>query len=166
MKLLLPNGRGGRFHQVLRWIDAHGLMIWASFLLAFIPLWPKIPLWSPIEQYIVRVRLEDFFILFGVALYGFLLWRRRVSLQTPLTKLVIGYAVVSFLSVASAIFVTGVCSDTRRRHNKNPYNATPNKIKKSSKRTRTMYCSIGLQRGIFGQSGINASKKLAHIISP
>jgi hypothetical protein len=54
MKLLLPNGRGGRFHQVLRWIDAHGLMIWASFLLAFIPLWPKIPLWSPIEQYIAR----------------------------------------------------------------------------------------------------------------
>jgi len=61
----------------LHWLDDHLLLILAGFLLAFIPLWPKIPVWSPIEQYIVRVRLEDFAILFTAGIWFIQLLRKK-----------------------------------------------------------------------------------------
>ena len=53
--------------KVLAWIDENGLLILTGFLIAFIPLFPKIPFFSPIEQYNVRVRLEDVFVLFSLS---------------------------------------------------------------------------------------------------
>lgn len=90
----------------LVWFDQHGLLIMASFLLAFIPLYPKLPLFEAIPGYIVRVRLEDLIVLFTLLLWGVQLLRKKVTWKTPLTYLIIAYAVVGFLSILSAVYIT------------------------------------------------------------
>lgn len=88
-------------------IDTHFLAIYTGFLLAFIPLYPKIPLFSPIEQYIVRVRLEDLFILIGFILWGIYLIRGKISINKPIFYAFAAYIGVGFLSILSAIFLIG-----------------------------------------------------------
>lgn len=83
------------------------LVFWlASFLVVFIPLYPKIPLFSPIEQYIVRVRLEDVAILFTVIVWGIWWLRKKVSFSPKFSKLILAYLVVGFLSVVSGVVLT------------------------------------------------------------
>jgi hypothetical protein len=91
--------------KFLFWLDKNILLVLTGFLLAFIPLYPKIPLWSPIEQYIVRVRLEDFFILFTVLVWGIQVIRRKVKWLSPMFFFVFAYAVVGLASTLIAIFV-------------------------------------------------------------
>lgn len=93
------------FSSFLRWLDENCLLLFSGFLLAFIPLFPKIPLFSPIEQYIVRVRLEDFFMLFAVFVWCVQWFRKKVSLKHPIVTMMVGYFMVGFLSVLSALFL-------------------------------------------------------------
>lgn len=95
-----------RWPRWLQWLDNHMLLILASILIVFIPLWPKIPVFSPIEQYIVRVRAEDFLIFMTGLIWVVQWFRGKVKWKTPLTWLVVGYAVVGLLSVLSAMFIT------------------------------------------------------------
>ena len=86
------------------WQDNWGIAI-CLFLLAFIPLFPKIPLYSPIEEYIVRVRWEDVLIL--LASLGWI-WGWRWSHQqwrSPVAYGMLSYALAGLLSVISAIFI-------------------------------------------------------------
>ncbi len=92
--------------KLLHWLDEHILLILAGFLLAFIPLYPKIPVWSPIEQYIVRVRLEDFVLLFTVVVWAIQVLRKKVAWKSWMFWAILAYSVVSFLSLLSAIFIT------------------------------------------------------------
>jgi hypothetical protein len=94
------------FRSTLAFLDEHILLILTGFLLAFIPLWPKIPLWSPIEQYIVRVRLEDFVILLTGIVWLIQVIRRKVIWRSAMFWMVFAYGVVGALSVLSAVFVT------------------------------------------------------------
>ena len=48
--------------QLRKWLDKNILLLLSGILLVFIPLFPKIPFFSPIEEYIVRIRLEDLLI--------------------------------------------------------------------------------------------------------
>ncbi len=73
--------------------------------MAFIPLWPKIPLFSPIEQYIVRVRLEDLFVFLAAGWWGIQFLRKKIQWKSPMFWLVIAYAVVGLVSTFVAIFV-------------------------------------------------------------
>ena len=77
----------------------------ALFTLIFIPLFPKIPLFDILPGYIVRVRSED--ILIGIIwiLFGVQLWRKKLSLKTPLTKMVGFYILAGALSVISAVLI-------------------------------------------------------------
>lgn len=88
------------------WLDDHILLLLSGFLLAFIPLFPKIPLWSPIEQYIVRVRLEDFILLLTVAIWGIQVLRKKVKWRSSMTWMIGLYALAGLLSVLSAVFIT------------------------------------------------------------
>ena len=88
--------------RALQWVDEFGLFALAGFLLAFIPLYPKIPLFSPIEQYIVRVRLEDIILLITAIWWGVQVLRRKVNFRSPITGLICAYAVVGLLSLISA----------------------------------------------------------------
>lgn len=88
------------------WLDRNILLLLVSVLIVLIPLLPKIPLADILPGYIVRVRTEDFLIALAFGLWGVQLLRRKVSLQTPLTKIILAYLVIGFLSSVSAIFIT------------------------------------------------------------
>lgn len=87
------------------WLDDHLLIILASILLAFIPLYPKIPLWSPIEQYIVRVRAEDLLIGLTVIVWAIQVLRKKARFVSAMFWMVLAYAVVGLVSTLVAIFV-------------------------------------------------------------
>lgn len=92
--------------KIIGWLDEHLLLILAGFLFCFIPLYPKIPLFSPIETYIVRVRLEDIFIAMAVPITLIQIWRKKARLNLLMLKLFAGYALIGLLSIVSAMFIT------------------------------------------------------------
>ncbi len=94
------------WRKILAWLDHYLLAIWSGFLLAFIPLYPKIPLFSPIEQYIVRVRLEDLFIFVAFLIWGIYWLRGKVAWRKPIVYIMLAYIGVGLLSVLSALFIT------------------------------------------------------------
>src|SRR4030042_5934463 len=92
---------------IFHWIDEHLLLAISLFLLAFIPLYPKWPLFDVLPGYIVRIRLEDFLILVAVLIWFVYLLRGKIKLnKIPTFKPVLAYLIVGFLSVLSAIFIT------------------------------------------------------------
>lgn len=91
--------------KLMSWLDKNILLCISILLLILIPLYPKIPFFSPIEQYIVRVRLEDFFVLFSQIVLLILVLKKKASYQTPLTKFISIYLLVGFLSIVTAIFI-------------------------------------------------------------
>lgn len=93
--------------KLVSWLDKHGLELLAGFLLAFLPLYPKWPLFEALPGYIVRVRLEDFVIGFSLVILAIQVWRRQVNLRdNPLFYPIIAYLVIGFISSLSAIFIT------------------------------------------------------------
>jgi hypothetical protein len=88
------------------WFQDNLLLLVAGFLLAFIPLFPKIPIWSPIEQYIVRVRLEDFLVFGAGILWLIYAIKGKIRWRSTFLWLILAYAVVGLLSVLSAVFIT------------------------------------------------------------
>jgi hypothetical protein len=70
--------------KLLNWCKEHILFISTLFLLAFIPLYPKLPLFN-IQNTWVYIRLEDFFVLGSLVVWFYLMGKKKVSLNTPLT---------------------------------------------------------------------------------
>lgn len=93
--------------NVLKWLDDHALEAYTGLLIVFIPLYPKLPLFDAIPGYIVRVRFEDFLILFAIFLWLIYLIRRKISLfPNPLLKPIVIYLIIGFFSVVSAVYIT------------------------------------------------------------
>jgi hypothetical protein len=93
--------------KTVAFIDNHLLLGLSLFLLIFIPLYPKWPLFDIIPGYNVRVRLEDFFVLGAVIVWGIYVLRGKVKLrEIPLSKPIGIYLLIGFLSTLSAIFIT------------------------------------------------------------
>jgi len=93
--------------RLLKWLDDHLLTVLAGFLLAFIPLYPKWPLFDILPGYIVRVRLEDFIV--SATILVFLIWlaRGKVSFgPNPLSRPLGIYLTIGLLSMISAVFIT------------------------------------------------------------
>lgn len=94
------------------WLDDNILFVLSSFLLAFIPLYPKIPLViaghmvEVLPGYIVRVRLEDFFILLTGVTWLVQLIRKKITFNSPLTFAVLLYAAAGLLSTISGVIIT------------------------------------------------------------
>jgi len=91
--------------KILKWLDKNILLLLSGFLIAFIPLFPKIPFFSPIEKYIVRVRIEDLLILFAFVVWLAQLIRKKIRLKSFTTWAILAYAVVGLLSVISSLWV-------------------------------------------------------------
>ncbi|HSA84094.1 MAG TPA: hypothetical protein VLF20_04375 [Patescibacteria group bacterium] len=70
--------------KIFNWLSNNILFIFTLFLLAFIPLYPKMPLVDIVNTW-VYIRLEDFIVVVVVALWTFLLLKKKISLKTPLT---------------------------------------------------------------------------------
>lgn len=95
-----------KIKEVLQWLDDHLLEVLAYFLIVFIPLMPKLPLFDAIPGYIVRVRAEDLVIALTGIIWLVQLVRKKITWKTPLTWAIAGYAVVGILSTISAIYIT------------------------------------------------------------
>ncbi|HEX7018113.1 MAG TPA: hypothetical protein VF209_04370, partial [Patescibacteria group bacterium] len=91
--------------DLLRRFDHHFLLILSLFLLAFIPLYPKIPLGEVIPGYQVKLRLEDIFIAFTGLIWLREVWLGRVRWKSLMLIAVIGYALVGLASLTFAIFI-------------------------------------------------------------
>ena len=70
--------------KLFAWFHNWWLTIASLFLLAFIPLYPKLPV-VDVRNTWVYVRAEDFVVLFVLVGWVALLFRNRVTLKTPLT---------------------------------------------------------------------------------
>lgn len=93
--------------KILTWLDHNLLTILAGFLIAFIPLYPKIPLAELIQGYIVRLRLEDLLVFFALGVWLIQLIRRKVVFpRNPVSYLILAYLAVGLLSSLSAVFLT------------------------------------------------------------
>ncbi len=93
--------------KLLKLVKDHWLFWAVAFLLFFIPLYPKFPLFGVSGTY-VSIRLEDLFIAVIVGLFAFqLILKRDFSLfKEPLTKLILLFFGIGFLSILSAFFIT------------------------------------------------------------
>ena len=85
--------------------DKNILLLLSVFLIAFIPLFPKIPFFSPIEEYIVRVRIEDFFVLAAFIVWLVQLIRKKIKLKSTTTWIILAYALTGLLSVISSFWI-------------------------------------------------------------
>ncbi|PIR62302.1 MAG: hypothetical protein COU65_04120 [Candidatus Pacebacteria bacterium CG10_big_fil_rev_8_21_14_0_10_42_12] len=92
--------------KIQPWFDEYALIVLSGFLLAFIPLYPKLPLFDIIPGYLVRVRIEDFFVALAVLIWIIQVARKKIVWKTPLTKPVVYYMIAGFLSILSAVFIT------------------------------------------------------------
>ena len=101
-----PKKKTARLVALLRWFDEYGLLVLSGMLLVFIPLYPKLPLFDLIEGYIVRARVEDILLVITGIIWLIQLLRKKISITTPLTPTIIGYALVGAASVLSAVFYT------------------------------------------------------------
>lgn len=98
--------QNGVIAKMLSWLDTNILLVLSGFLLMFIPLYPKLPLFDIIPGYIVRVRVEDIFIFLTTFIWLIQLYRGKAVWKTLLTNILIGYALVGALSTLSAVIIT------------------------------------------------------------
>ena len=94
-----------KFKKFLNFLDEKILLILSVVLLAFIPLYPKIPLFDALPGYIVRVRLEDILVGIGCLVYFIQFLRHKVRWQSKVAKWIFAYLVVAFLSIISGMFL-------------------------------------------------------------
>ncbi len=95
-----------KLKQLLAWLDHHLLLTFTGFLIIFIPLYPKKPLFDAIPGYIVRVRLEDVFVLLACLVWLVQVIRKKVKWRSLFFWLIASYALVGLLSVVSALTIT------------------------------------------------------------
>jgi len=93
--------------KLLKLIENKLLFLGIAFLLFFIPLYPKFPLFAVSGTY-VSIRLEDLFVALVVGLFG--LWvvlKRDFSfLKWNLTRIILLYFGIGLLSIISGILIT------------------------------------------------------------
>lgn len=95
------------FRSIIQFIDQNIILGLSLFLLIFIPLYPKWPMFDVLPGYNVRIRLEDFLVLLTSIIWLIQVIRGKIKLfKHPLFKPVLVYLVIGFLSTLSAIFIT------------------------------------------------------------
>jgi len=91
--------------KILKWLSHNILFLYTLFLLAFIPLYPKIPLIG-VNNTFVYIRFDDVAIAAGVLLYLVQLVRRKATLKTPLTlTIIIFWAVGAISTLYGVLFI-------------------------------------------------------------
>lgn len=90
--------------KLINWFKNWGMAFFALFLLAFIPLYPKLPL-VDIRNTWVYVRVEDFVVLFALLLWGILIVRNKLTLKTPLTFPILLFWVIGVIATLHGILL-------------------------------------------------------------
>ncbi len=79
--------------RIWRFITDNILFVLTLFLLMFIPLYPKLPLLDVVNTW-VYVRAEDFVVVVALLIWTILLFRRKITLRTPLTMPIIIFWII------------------------------------------------------------------------
>jgi len=90
--------------KILKWIGTNIFFLITLFLIAFIPLYPKLPILD-VEHTWVYIRAEDFLIVFVVLLWVTLLLRKIVTLKTPLTLPIILFWIAGGISTLHGVLL-------------------------------------------------------------
>ncbi len=90
----------------LVWLSNNLLLIFSGFLIIFIPLYPKLPLFEAIPGYIVRVRLEDIFVFLATFIWLIKAIKNKIKWNSPILWLIISYLIAAVLSVISAVIIS------------------------------------------------------------
>src|SRR5690554_3139215 len=90
--------------KILNWISVNVLFISTVFLLAFIPLYPKLPLLD-VKNTWVYVRVEDFVVFLVLALWAILLFTKKITLKTPLTIPILAFWIIGALATIHGVIV-------------------------------------------------------------
>jgi len=93
--------------SIIAWLDERLLLILTAILIVVIPAYPKLPLADLIEGYIVRLRFEDLLVLFSLLVFAIQYFRSKITFPNNIiSKLIMLYLAIGFLSSLSAIFLT------------------------------------------------------------
>lgn len=90
--------------KLFSWCKDNILFLFTLFLLAFIPLYPKIPL-VDIKHVWVYVRVEDFVVLFMLVSWLAVVVRRKLLLQTPLTTPILLFWLIGAIATLHGILL-------------------------------------------------------------
>ncbi|HYM65168.1 MAG TPA: hypothetical protein VES68_01640, partial [Candidatus Sulfotelmatobacter sp.] len=90
--------------KILSWVKSNILFIETLFLLAFIPLYPKLPLIN-VRNTWVYVRAEDFVILIVLFSWIFLLIKKKINLKTPLTMPIIVFWIIGAVATIHGVLL-------------------------------------------------------------
>lgn len=90
--------------KIVRWILKNFFFVITLFLLAFIPLYPKLPLLD-VKNTWVYVRAEDFVVTFVVLLWTVLLLLRKVTLKTPLTLSILLFWIIGGIATLHGVIL-------------------------------------------------------------
>lgn len=90
--------------KIIKWLQNNSLFVLTLFLLAFIPLYPKIPL-IDIKNTWVYIRAEDFIVLLSLFIWGLFLVRKKITLRTPLTIPILLFWIIGALATIHGILI-------------------------------------------------------------
>ncbi|MBI2033151.1 MAG: O-antigen ligase family protein [Candidatus Levybacteria bacterium] len=90
--------------KIIRWVQDNILFLITLFLLAFIPLYPKLPL-VDIRNTWVYIRAEDFIVVFVLSIWMILLVRKKISLKTPLTLPILIFWIIGALATIHGVLI-------------------------------------------------------------
>ena len=98
--------------KVFNWFKHNIFLAFTLFLIAFIPLFPKIPLLG-VTHVNVYIRAEDFIVLVFVLVYIIQLLRRKITIKTPLTFVIVAFWVSGLIStILGLVFVFPYLKDS------------------------------------------------------
>lgn len=90
--------------KIFNWIRQNLLFVLTLILLVFIPLYPKLPL-IDIKNTWVYIRVEDFLVFSALFVWLFALFRKKVTLKTPLTLPILVFWLVGAIATIHAVIV-------------------------------------------------------------
>lgn len=90
--------------RIMKFISENILFLITLFLLAFIPLYPKLPI-VDIQHTWVYIRAEDFVVLLVLLLWLILLVQKKITLKTPLTLPIILFWIIGVVSTIHGVLL-------------------------------------------------------------
>ena len=98
--------------KLFEFCKANILFLATLGLLAFIPLYPKLPVLD-IRHTWVYVRIEDFIVLFVLLLWGILVVSKKINLKTPLTTpILLFWTIGAIATIHGVLLIFSTLSDT------------------------------------------------------
>lgn len=92
--------------KLINWCKKEWVLIASCFFVAFIPLYPKLPLFDIVQTW-VYVRIEDMLVAIVAACFVLMLWRRKLFPDTALTIPIIVYWGIGLISLVFSMLFIG-----------------------------------------------------------